>query len=345
MEEFDTLRYKDGVLTLLDQTLLPEKVEYRAYDTAEGVYEAIQTMVVRGAPAIGIAAAYGMAVAAHKAAKKDKEEFIKSVLSAARYLAESRPTAVNLFWALKRMEEKLDSLKGLSAEEIIRGLEAEAEAVQKEDEDANYRIGENLLSLLKDGDTVLTHCNAGMLATSRYGTALSPLYIAKERGMRIKAYADETRPRLQGATLTAFELYKNGIDVTLICDNMAAAVMAQGKINAVITGCDRVAANGDTANKIGTFSLSIVAKHFGVPLYIAAPTSTIDMCCTTGADIPIEERDPREVTHIRGVRIAPEGVKVYNPAFDVTPAAHIAAIATEKGVVYPPYEENLKKIF
>ena len=229
--------------------------------------------------------------------------------------------------------------------QIIEKLEDEAVKIHEEDKAINRAIGENLLGLLKEGDTVLTHCNAGALAASEYGTALSVFYLAKERGFPLKVYVDETRPRLQGAKLTAFELYHAGIDVTLISDNMAAVVMSQGRIDAVIVGCDRVAANGDAANKIGTLNVSILAKHFGIPMYIAAPTPTIDMNCPTGKNIPIEERDESEIKEINGKLIAPEGVKVYNPSFDVTPAENITAIVTEKGVVYPPYKENLAELF
>jgi methylthioribose-1-phosphate isomerase len=223
-------------------------------------------------------------------------------------------------------------------------LEMEAIKVHQEDERTNRKIGEYALSLFRDGFGVLTHCNAGILATTKYGTALSAFYLAKERGINIKVYADETRPRLQGSMLTAFELLESGVDVTLICDNMAPVVMSQGKINAVITGCDRVAANGDTANKIGTFGVSIMARYFGIPMYIAAPTSTIDMNCACGADISIEERDAREITCTFGKWTAPKNVKTYNPAFDVTPAENISAIVTEKGIVYPPFSENLAKL-
>jgi methylthioribose-1-phosphate isomerase len=345
MAEVDTLRWKNGKLELIDQTVLPNEVVYRTYDTVQGVWDAIQTMVVRGAPAIGVTAAYGMVIAANSAPDKDFASFWAQYKKDADYLASSRPTAVNLFWAIDRMTAKAEELKDLPVKEIRAALEKEAVLIHREDEEINRRIGENLLSLLKDGYGVLTHCNAGKLATSKYGTALSPFYLAKEKGIKLKIYADETRPRLQGSTLTAFELFEAGLDVTLICDNMAAVVMSQGKINAVIVGCDRIAANGDTANKIGTFNVSIIAKYFGIPMYIAAPTPTIDMNCPSGREIPIEERDGKEITCRFGVWTAPKGIKTYNPGFDVTPAANIAAIVTEKGIVYPPYEQNLKKLF
>jgi methylthioribose-1-phosphate isomerase len=243
------------------------------------------------------------------------------------------------------MGNKALKLKDKPVSQIKESLKEEAIAIHKEDEEINRRIGENLLTLLKDGMGILTHCNAGVLATTRYGTALSPIYLAKERGWKLKVYADETRPRLQGSTLTAFELCQAGIDVTLITDNMAAVVMSQGKIDAVIVGCDRIAANGDTANKIGTLGVSILAKYFGIPMYIAAPTPTIDMKMPTGKEIPIEERSAEEVTCRFGIWTAPKEVKVYNPSFDVTPHENITAIITEKGIIYPPFEQNLSELF
>ncbi len=337
-----TLKWDSGALVLIDQTKLPTAVEYVRIDTVKGVYDAIQTMIVRGAPAIGVAAAYGMAIAARAASGIALDAFFDDLTRSGDYLVSSRPTAVNLPWAVNRMLKKAKSLKALPLPEIVAALEQEAIDIHHEDEKINRKIGENLLSLLKDGDGVLTHCNAGALATSKYGTALSPFYLAKEKGIHIRVYADETRPRLQGATLTAFELMEAGVDVTLICDNMAAVVMRQGKIDAVIVGCDRVAANGDTANKIGTYNVSILAKHFNIPLYIAAPTPTIDLKCPDGNAIPIEERNGEEITERFGVRTAPKGVKVYNPAFDVTPAENITAIVTEKGIIYPPFSAGLK---
>jgi methylthioribose-1-phosphate isomerase len=344
MQDIFTLKWEGGELVLIDQTLLPNDIKYITCKTVEDIYNAIKIMQVRGAPAIGVAAAYGMSIAGAKAPSENKQDFFTSLIAAGEYLKTSRPTAVNLMWAVDRMIAKAKALHDLPIDDIKVHLEAEAIAIHQEDKCINRNIGENLLSLLKDGDTVLTHCNAGSLATSEYGTALSAFYIAKEKGINIKAYADETRPRLQGAHLTCFELYNAGIDVTLICDNMAAVVMAQKKVDAVIVGCDRIAANGDTANKIGTFNVSILAKYFGIPMYIAAPTPTIDMQCKTGADIPIEERSPEEVLCINDKLIAPKGMKVYNPAFDVTPAENITAIVTEKGIVYPPFLENLEKI-
>jgi len=340
-----TIQWKNDTLILIDQTLLPNEEKFVSITDIEGVFDAIRNMKVRGAPAIGVTAAYGMVVSALNAPKNSFENFYKSFKKDLDYIATSRPTAVNLFWALKRMDDKVNGCIGLEIEDIVKELEKEAILIHKEDEEINRKLGENLLSLLKDGDGVLTHCNAGELATSKYGTALSPFYLAKEKGMDIKVFADETRPRLQGARLTAYELNSAGIDVTLICDNMAALVMAQGKIDAIIVGCDRIAANGDTANKIGTFNVSILAKYFDIPMYIAAPTPTIDMDCMTGEEIPIEERDSKEITCRFGFWTAPKDVKTYNPAFDVTPAENITAIVTEKGIVHPPFAENLRRLF
>ncbi len=340
-----TLEWQGGKLILIDQTLLPNEIKYKTISSVEEVYAAIKSMIVRGAPAIGVAAAYGMVLALDEAENEDFKEFIKAYKAAGNYLIKARPTAVNLSWAVNRMIDCASRLRGRPLSEIKESLEREAIDIHNEDIRINRLIGENLLSLLKPGDTVLTHCNAGSLATSDYGTALSVFYLAKDRNFPLRAYADETRPRLQGARLTSFELFNAGVDVTLISDNMAAVVMAQGKINAVIVGCDRVAANGDTANKIGTFNLSILAKHFNIPMYIAAPTPTIDLKCPSGKYIPIEERSGDEISVINGYRIAPEGIKVYNPSFDVTPAGNITAIVTEKGIVRPPFAQSLGEIF
>ena len=332
-EPLNPIEWKNDALVLLDQTKLPNDIVYEEFTTVEGVWDAIVTMKVRGAPAIGVAAAYGVYLSVRDITSNVEEEVQKH----ADYLATSRPTAVNLFWALDRMKAvKSDSLK--------EALLEEAKAIHKEDEEINRAIGENLLTLLNDGMGILTHCNAGSLATSKYGTATAPMYLAKEKGWDFKVYADETRPRLQGSTLTALELSRAGIDVTVITDSMAGMVMSQGKIQAVIVGCDRVAANGDTANKIGTLGVSILAKHYGIPFYIAAPTPTIDLQTPTGAEIPIEERDKSEVIEGFGKLTAPAHVNVYNPAFDVTPAEHITAIVTEKGIVRAPFKENLAKL-
>ncbi|CCZ62882.1 S-methyl-5-thioribose-1-phosphate isomerase [Hungatella hathewayi] len=342
MREITTLKWENGNLLLLDQTLLPNTVTYVTCKNLEDIYQAIQTMIVRGAPAIGVTAGYGMVLVANAYEEALEVPFLDYLKEKGEYLKSSRPTAVNLMWAVDRIVNKAGELEGQPLEVIKKEIEAEAVAIHEEDKQTNRNIGINLLSLLKDGDTVLTHCNAGSLATAEYGTALSVFYMAQEKGMKIRAFADETRPRLQGANLTAFELTEHGVDVTLICDNMAAVVMSQGKIDAVIVGCDRVAANGDTANKIGTFSVSVLAKQFGIPVYIAAPTTTIDMDCPTGKEIPIEERSSDEVLRINGSYIAPKEVKTYNLAFDVTPAEYITAIVTEKGIVNAPFCDNLK---
>jgi methylthioribose-1-phosphate isomerase len=338
------IQWKDDALVLLDQTTLPNEVRYDSYTTIESVWDAIVTMKVRGAPAIGVSAAYGLYMGVKDAPEDSFEAFFSYLKEKSDYLATSRPTAVNLFWALERMEEKAKSLAG-SVVEIKEALLQEAITIHKEDEEINRLIGENLLTLLSDGMGILTHCNAGALATTKYGTATSPMYLAKEKGWDIKVYADETRPRLQGSTLTALELQRAGIDVTVITDNMAAMVMSQGKVQAVIVGCDRVAANGDVANKIGTMGVAILAKNFGIPFYVAAPTPTIDLRTPTGKEIPIEEREEEEVTNRFGVYTAPKGVNVYNPAFDVTPNEFVTAIVTEKGIVEAPFDENLQKLF
>ncbi|EKO1911193.1 S-methyl-5-thioribose-1-phosphate isomerase [Clostridium botulinum] len=347
MAELLAIKWDDkrDKLILLDQTILPNKIEYIEYDNVEGVYDSIKDMIVRGAPAIGVTAAYGLYFAAKIAPEDNFENFFKYLKEKSAYLDSSRPTAVNLSWALKVIESKALENKDKDVKEIKDILREEAKRIHEEDIEICKSIGENLITLLKDGVGILTHCNAGQLATSKYGTATSPMYLAKEKGWNFKVYSDETRPRLQGSTLTALELYEAGIDVTTITDNMAAMVMNQGKIDAVIVGCDRIAANGDTANKIGTMGVSILAKYFGIPMYIAAPTPSIDMNTKTGKDIPIEERNSEEVIYRFGVYTAPKGVKVYNPGFDVTPHENITAIVTEKGIVYPPFEENLKKLF
>ncbi|MGI6168566.1 MAG: S-methyl-5-thioribose-1-phosphate isomerase [Christensenellales bacterium] len=344
MKQLQAIQW-DGSLILLDQTRLPEQKTYLTLTQPQEVFTAIRDMQVRGAPAIGVAAAYGMVLAARSLARQSPADFMQGLQSAGTYLSSARPTAVNLPWAVSRMLQKAADMPGANPSQILTALESEAILIHEEDLRINKHIGEHLLSLLWDGCGVLTHCNAGALATTGYGTALSPFYLALERGIPLRIYADETRPRLQGASLTAYELHEAGADITLICDNMAAVLMQQGKIDAIITGCDRVAANGDTANKIGTFSVSVLAQHFGLPLYIAAPTPTIDLCCPSGQDIPIEQRSGDEILYIKGKQIAPAGVKTFNPSFDVTPAAHITAIVTEKGIVRPPYGPNLRALF
>lgn len=335
-------------LDLLDQRLLPEEIVYLPLRTAQDVWEAIRELKVRGAPAIGIAAAYGLYLGvAGLSGDTGKDELLAEVRKQAEYLATSRPTAVNLFWALDRMKARAEDLaaSGADRQAFISGLLEEAKLIQAEDEETNRRIGEHALSLFQDGMGVLTHCNAGGLATARYGTALAPMYLAQERGLKLKVFADETRPVLQGARLTAFELQQAGVDVTLICDNMAGYVMSKGWVQAVIVGTDRVAASGDVANKIGTYSVAVLAKAHGIPFYVACPMSTIDLGTKTGADIPIEERHEDEITQGFGKRTAPKGIKVFNPAFDVTPNEYVTAIITEKGIVRAPYETNLRKLF
>lgn len=332
-------------LILLDQTLVPLEEKYLELDQEELIWEAIKKLRVRGAPAIGIAAAFGLYVCVNRYDTQDAKELRIEFERIRDYLATSRPTAVNLFWALSRMTKVFDSVQQLEVDEIKKSLLEESEMILEEDQEMGRAIGEYGLSLLKPNMGLLTHCNAGGLATSGYGTALAPMYLGHEKGYDFKVFADETRPLLQGARLTTYELNKAGIDVTLICDNMASIVMKEGKIDAVLVGCDRVAANGDAANKIGTSGVAILAKEYGIPMYILGPTSTIDMSAETGKDIPIELRDEEEIGNGFGRRTAPAEVKAYNPAFDVTDAKYITAIITEKGVVKPPFKENLEKLF
>ena len=331
-------------LVLLDQTLLPNETRYLYLNTPEEIYEAIYYLRVRGAPAIGVSAAYGVYLTT-KHYEGGREDFDREFTRIREYLNSSRPTAVNLSWALNRMGKVLEDHPEASVPEIKELLHAEAEAIHDEDVDMCRRISENGLTLLKPGMGLLTHCNAGTIATSKYGTALGPMYLGKERGYDFRVFADETRPLLQGARLTAWELHEAGVDVTLVCDNMVSLIMRNGWIDACLVGCDRVAANGDTANKIGTSTLSIVAKNYGVPVYVLGPTSTIDMNCPTGDDIKIELRPEDEISEMwYARRMAPEGIKAYNPAFDVTDHAFISAIVTEKGIVYPPFDVNLRKL-
>ncbi|WP_127580156.1 S-methyl-5-thioribose-1-phosphate isomerase [Paenibacillus koleovorans] len=346
-----SVRWADEHLDLLDQRLLPEEIVYLQLTTAEDVWEAIRHLKVRGAPAIGIAAAYGVYLGVRGVAEGENagERFLAELTRQADYLATSRPTAVNLFWALDRMKRRGVELVREQGEAGLTRLKAamleEARLIQAEDEETNRLIGEHALALFEDGMGVLTHCNAGGLATAKYGTALAPMYLAQERGISLRVFADETRPVLQGARLTAFELQQAGVDVTLICDNMAGMVMAKGWVQAVIVGTDRVAANGDVANKIGTYSVAVLAKAHGIPFYVACPMSTIDLNTPTGEQIPIEERHEDEITQGFGKRTAPVGVKVFNPAFDITPNEYVTAIITEKGVVRAPYSDSLKALF
>jgi methylthioribose-1-phosphate isomerase len=354
----ETLRWvgqADGHLELIDQTLLPEQLRYLACRDVETVWEAIKQLRVRGAPAIGIAAAYGVCLGlrgwrqsqqqSHESAGADDDPFLTRLDEVVDYLAGSRPTAVNLFWALDRMRDCARRLRATSRPDaILQGLLAEAQAIHEEDRAMCHAIGRFGATLLPDGCGVLTHCNAGGLATAEYGTALSVFFTAQDQGKTLHIFVDETRPLLQGARLTAWELQQRGIRATLICDSMAAQVMREGKVQAVVTGADRIAANGDSANKIGTYSLAVLAQAHGIPFYVAAPSNTFDRQLATGESIPIEERDPREITHGFGRQTAPDGIEVYNPAFDVTPAHLIAAIVTERGLIRPVSPERIAQV-
>lgn len=336
--KINTIEWQDGAVVLIDQTRLPLEEIYLNITDYRILAEGIKALKVRGAPAIGIAGAFGVCLGANEIESNDFGLFKTMLNAIIAELAGTRPTAVNLFWALDKMRAILNNAASNDVAAIKKELLEEALRIEDEDRRTCRRMGKHGAELLKDGDTVLTHCNAGALATSDFGTALGVIYSAQAAGKTIKVFADETRPLLQGARLTAWELMKSGIDVTLICDDMAASVMQSGKINAVIVGADRIAANGDAANKIGTFNLAVLANYFHIPFYVVAPTSTIDSGLVSGKDIPIEQRDAEEVTNGFGKRTAPEGVTVYNPAFDVTPHALITAIVTENGVAYPPYK-------
>lgn len=341
MAQFNTIEFKDGILKLIDQRKLPLCLEIFECRNYREVDFAIKDMVVRGAPAIGVTAAYGVYLAALEYKNLTKEEFLKEVLRACDILYVSRPTAVNLMWAINRMRDLINTIKEDSIDEICEAIKDEADKIAKEDENINKKIAEHGNKIIPQNGRILTHCNTGALATSAYGTALGVIREAHYSGKNIFVYADETRPRLQGARLTAFELVQEKIPAKLIPDNAAATLIRDGKVDVIIVGADRIALNGDTANKIGTFMLSVIAKVYNVPFYIAAPTSTIDFNIETGKEIVIEERDSREVTHIEGVRIAPEGIDVYNPAFDVTPNENITGIITEKGIITKPFRENI----
>ncbi|MCL0082448.1 S-methyl-5-thioribose-1-phosphate isomerase [Dehalococcoidia bacterium] len=352
------VEWRDTVIRVLDQTRLPAEVVFLDLADYAEVAKAIREMRVRGAPAIGVAAAYGLALGAQAIEAGSREEFLSKWGTISRELASTRPTAVNLFWALDRMTraagacpERQEILRyaqndrkrreGSAMSEIKAALVEEAKRIERENEEADRRIGLLGAELIEDGFTILTHCNAGALATAGYGTALGVIKTAREQGKRIQVFADETRPLLQGARLTAWELVEAQIPVTLITDSMAGHFMSQGKIDCVVVGADRIAANGDVANKIGTYSVAVLAKENAVPFYVAAPTSTIDPSVKSGTEIPIEERSPDEVTRIGGARIAPDGVGVANPAFDVTPHRYISAIITEQGIAREPYIESL----
>jgi methylthioribose-1-phosphate isomerase len=340
----------DGYLELIDQRQLPivfSKIQCRDFET---LFDAIKTLAVRGAPAIGVSAAYGLVLALQKLnADESIEKALESLAEARDYLASSRPTAVNLFWALDRVCRAVErphvqqAAHPTTLKQLLEIVLREANAIYQEDVDMCRKIGQHGEKFIQDGAGILTHCNAGALATAGQGTALSPMFEAHKNGKKFKVYADETRPLLQGARLTVWELKQAAIDVTVICDNMAGWLMKQGEINAVITGADRIAANGDTANKIGTYSLSILAREHGVPFYIAAPSSTFDLSIKSGAEIPIEQRSTEEVTTFAGTQTAPDGINVYNPAFDVTNAGDIAAIITEKGIIEKPDTERISK--
>ncbi len=339
-----TVEWQAGAVRLIDQRVLPHQlviVEYRDY---RDVAQAIHNMVVRGAPAIGVTAAMGMALAAVHSTATDKTTLLRELEKAAAVLRAARPTAVNLTWAIKRMLDRATrpELEGVAA--IRAALVREAQAMAEEDVAINKRMGAHGATLIRDGDTILHHCNTGGLAAVDYGTALGAIRCAHEQGKRVHVLVDETRPRLQGARLTTWELQQWGIPFTLIADNAAGHLMRTGRVNLVMFGADRIAANGDVANKIGTYKLAVVARENGLPVYCVAPTSTVDLSLPTGEAIPIEERDPREVTHIEGIPIAPEGCPVANPAFDITPHRYITGIVTENGLAYPPFDVSLQRL-
>ena len=336
---------ENSELIILDQTLLPNEKKFIRLTEQKDIWDAIYKLKVRGAPAIGITAAYGAYLGIKNSKAVNYEELFSKFKQVKDFLATSRPTAVNLFWALDRMESRFKREAGKNVDQIKLSLRNEADKIRNEDEEVCKSIGEYALSLLKPGWGLLTHCNAGTIATAKYGTALAPIYLGHVEGYNFKVFADETRPLLQGARLTAWELKEAGIDVTLICDNMASVVMKEGRIQAVLVGCDRVAANGDTANKIGTSNVAILAKHYNIPFYVCAPLSTIDLTCKSGDDIHIELRPDVEVSEQWYMkRMAPEGVKVYNPAFDVSDNGLITAIITQNGIAYPPYTETLQQM-
>ena len=346
--ELDSVRLSPDRTTLeiLDQTLLPGTVRVLSLDRLEDIWEAIRVLRVRGAPAIGVCAGYAMALVASQLPQRDYDAFLAAFREQKAYLASARPTAVNLFWALDRMERVVTSRPGTDPAALREALFAEAEAIRNEDVAISRSIGRIGFGLLRHGNGILTHCNAGTLATAKYGTATAPIYMALEEGWTdLRVYCDETRPLLQGARLTAFELMSAGVDTTLICDNMASITMQRGLVDIVFVGCDRVARNGDAANKIGTSGVAILAKHYGIPFYVCAPSSTIDPAAKSGADIPIEMRDPEEVTEMwYKERMAPPGIKVCNPAFDVTDHSLITGIITEKGLCTAPYEDAFRAL-
>jgi methylthioribose-1-phosphate isomerase len=341
---FKTIEWKDDRVRLLDQRKLPNEVRYLDCKDAFSIAHAIRTMAIRGAPAIGVAAAMGIALAAKKSQSLRPDIFCKSLGRVCQEMKKTRPTAVNLYWTVSRMERILDQVDSFDVKETTKKLEAEALRIYKEDLEINRKIGENGKTLIKDGFGILTHCNAGGLATTGFGTALGVIRAAWEEGKRFRVFVDETRPLLQGARLTAWELIQAKIPATVLTDNMAGWLMRKGEIDLVVVGADRIARNGDTANKIGTYSLAILSKWHHLPFYIAAPTSTFDVSLASGQDIPIEERLSKEVTHFGGKRITPVGIRALNPAFDVTPHSLIHGIITEKGIIRKPFGKHLKRM-
>ena len=339
-----TIFWEDNAVVLIDQNALPHKERYLRFTNYKDVVAAIKDLTIRGAPAIGVAAAMGIALGMLNVSPSSHENLKPAFHEICAQFSRTRPTARNLFWAIERMKKRFEEVLLSNPDEIKKALVEEAIRVCEEDIAINQRIGINGRSLIRDGDNILTHCNAGALATAGCWTALGVIRAAFEEGKKIHVFVDETRPVLQGARLTAWELIKENILATLIADNMAGFLMKQGKIDKIIVGADRIAANGDTANKIGTYSIAVLAKEHKIPFYVAAPLSTIDISIQSGDDIPIEERNGEEITTIRGVTVAPEGVNVYNPAFDVTPNRYITAIITEAGVAFPPYQESIAKL-
>ena len=339
-----TLEWTDRGVVFIDQTKLPTEETYVTCTTHQQVADVIRNMVVRGAPAIGVAAAMGIALGVKNSRAENGAELKKEFDQICEIIRQTRPTAVNLFWAIRRMQEKFEILRVRPIPQIKQALIEEAQRMHAEDIAANQAMGRHGAELMPASGGVLTHCNAGALATAGYGTALGVIRAAVEQGKKIHVYADETRPFLQGSRLTAWELMKDGIPTTVISDNMAGAMMKQGKIGAIVVGADRIAANGDVANKIGTYTVAVLAKENGIPFYVAAPISTVDLETPDGNGIPIEQRNAREVTHIAGKQMVPDGVEIENPAFDVTPAKYVAAIITERGIARAPYTESLRKL-
>ena len=339
-----TLEWTDNGVRFIDQTKLPTEETYVTCKTHEQVADVIRTMVVRGAPAIGVAAAMGIALAVKNSKAESAGDLKRDFDKACDLMGQTRPTAVNLFWAIHRMQEKFERVRIRPIAQIKQDLIEESQRMHAEDIAANQAMGRHGAMLMPSEGGVLTHCNAGALATAGYGTALGVIRAAVEQGKKIHVYADETRPFLQGSRLTAWELMKDGIPTTVISDNMAGAMMKQGKIGAIVVGADRIAANGDVANKIGTYTVAVLAKEHSIPFYVAAPISTVDLATSDGSGIPIEQRNVKEVTHIAGKQMVPDGVSVENPAFDVTPAKYVTAIITERGIARAPYQDSLRRL-